>query len=163
MLGDAADELHVERDHVPFLRQGAHGDFLAQQPAAGIFDDGKRLRQNVVELLREFILVLNFGKLLLPRGGFGAQFVVGKFLKAALNLVDLRDERLESFHFAVVPRPENHFNKPSHDNSRKLASATLRERAQSVKTNRQRNLRVVQKILAVRSWPALERSVPDWF
>ena len=29
MLGDAADELHVERDHVPFLRQGAHDDFLA--------------------------------------------------------------------------------------------------------------------------------------
>ena len=29
VLGDTADELHIERDHVPFLRQGSHGDFLA--------------------------------------------------------------------------------------------------------------------------------------
>ncbi len=81
-----------------------------QQPAAGVFHDGERLRQNLIELLRELVLVLDFGKLLLPRGGFGAQFVVGKFLEAVFELVDLRDERLEPFHFAVVPRPENHFD-----------------------------------------------------
>jgi hypothetical protein len=46
--GDAADELHVERDHLPFQRMSAHGDFLAAQAAAGVFDHGKGFGQNFV-------------------------------------------------------------------------------------------------------------------
>ena len=57
----------------------------AAQAAAGVFHDGKRFGQNLIEPSRQFVLVLDFGKLLLPRGGFLAQSVVGKLLQFRLQ------------------------------------------------------------------------------
>ena len=51
---DAADELHVERDHVPSQRMFAHDDFCLAvgQAAAGVFHHGKGLGQNLVQRQR---------------------------------------------------------------------------------------------------------------
>ena len=104
-----------------FYGMPAHDHFRlrSRQPAAGVFDDGERFGQNFVERGGQFLLVLNWRQARLPLGGFLAQFVVGKLLEAGLDLVDLADDRPEFFHFAVVPRPENHFYEPNHDNLRK--------------------------------------------
>ena len=47
--GDAADELHVERNHFPFEGMAAHDDFLAAQAAAGVFDHGEGFGQNFIQ------------------------------------------------------------------------------------------------------------------
>ncbi len=106
----AADELHVERNHFPFQRLAAHDDFLSAQAAAGVFDDGERFGQNFLQGLRQFVLVFNRRQTRLPIGGFLAQFVVGKFLQAGFQFVDLTDDGPEFLHFAVVFRPEDFFD-----------------------------------------------------
>ena len=63
----------------------AHDHVLPAQPAAGVFHHGKGFRQNFIQLAREFGLVLDLGKLGFPRGGLGAQFVVGQLLQAELR------------------------------------------------------------------------------
>ena len=70
---------------------------VPHQPAAGVFHHGKRLGQNFVQLCGQFGVVLDFGKFGLPRGGFGAQFVVGKLLQPGLKLVDLLDDAARAF------------------------------------------------------------------
>ena len=102
-----ADELHIERHHLPAQRMFAHDDVRAAQAAAGVFDDGERLRQNLIQLGREFRLVLDFGKLPLPRRRLGAQLVVGQRLQSGLDFIDPRDHRADFFHFAFVPGREN--------------------------------------------------------
>ena len=118
---NAADELHVKRNHLPEHGMAAHDHFrfALRQPAAGVFDDGKGFGQNFVERGGQFLLVLNRRQARLPVGGFLAQLVVGKLLEAGLDLVDLVDNRPEFFHFAVIPRPEDQFYEPNHDNLRK--------------------------------------------
>ena len=107
----AADELHVERNHFPAQRTFAHNDVCAAETAAGIFNNGKSFRQNFFELGREFGFVLDFGKFFFPRGGFSAQFVVGKFLQASLNLIDAGDDRTDFFYVTVILGTENRFEK----------------------------------------------------
>jgi hypothetical protein len=110
--------------------------FAFDHPAAGIFHGGEGFRQNFVEPLRQLLVVRDFGKLILPRGGFPAQFIVGELLKPNFDFIDPANDRPEFFQLAVIPRPEDHFYEPNHDDSRKIASETLREETQSVKANR---------------------------
>ena len=80
----------------------AHDDILAAQAAAGVLHHRKGFGQNLVELGREFGLVLDLRKLRLPVGGLLAQVVVGQLLQAGLDLVDAGNERAKLFDFAVV-------------------------------------------------------------
>jgi hypothetical protein len=60
-------------------------------------------------------------------------------LESGLDFIDLRDERPEFSQLALVPRPEDHFYQPNHDDLRqftKIACETLRDETQSVKANR---------------------------
>ena len=68
----AANELDVERNHLPHHGMAAHHHFRLAlgQAAAGIFDDGERLGQNFVERSRQFLLILNGRQARFPIGGF---------------------------------------------------------------------------------------------
>jgi hypothetical protein len=134
MQANAADELHVERNHFPFDRVVADDDFLSAQAAAGVFHHGERLRQDFVEELlfdfkrlaslvfalvtaglgHQFIVTVLFAAFFdsrLELGGFLPQFVVRKLLQTGLDLINLVNERPEFSHFAVILRPKNPFQK----------------------------------------------------
>jgi hypothetical protein len=111
MQRHSADKLNVEGDHFPKNRVAANGDFrfaVVQAPAR-VLNDGERFRQDFVQPFREFILVLNFGKIRLPIGGLLAQVVIGERLKTSLDFVDFGDQRAQSFDFAVVFLPDDFF------------------------------------------------------
>jgi hypothetical protein len=136
-----ADELHVEWNHFPNSGMLANNDFrfALDHPAAGVFHGGECLGQNLIEPQRQLLVVRDFGKLVLPRGGFLAQFVVGELLKSGFDFIDAADDRPEFFQLAVIPRPEDHFYQPNHDDLRqfaKITRGTLREEPQNVKANR---------------------------
>ncbi len=111
--GVAADELHIERNHLPEQWMLAHDDFRLAfgETAAGVFNDGERFRQDLIERPGQLRFVLNLRESRLPNGGFLAELVVGKFLESGLDLVDPADERPKFLHFAVILRPENPFQK----------------------------------------------------
>jgi len=98
---DAAQELHVERHHVPFERVAAHLLGRADQVAAGVLDERVRFRQDRVETfaLRDARLEL---------GGLAREILGGKVLRLVfgLNAVDFADDRPQPLQFAVVLRPE---------------------------------------------------------
>ncbi len=111
--GVAADELHIERNHLPEQWMLAHDDFRLAfgETAAGVFDDSERFGQDLIERLGQLRFVLNLRESRLPIGGFLAQLVVRKLLKSGLGLVDAMNERPKFFHFAIILRPENPFQK----------------------------------------------------
>ena len=86
--GIAADELHVERDHLPQQRMLADDDLRAAEPPAGVLDHGKGLGQDLIQPAGQLLVVLNLGKLLLPGGGLLAQSIVGSLLQLGLEGVD---------------------------------------------------------------------------
>ena len=73
----AADELHVERHHLPPERMAAHDDILAAQAAAGVLHHGKGFGENLAERRLQFDVVLDGRAARLPFGGLLAQRVVG--------------------------------------------------------------------------------------
>ena len=48
--GDAADELDVEVDHLPFDGTAVDNDFAAEEPAGGVFDDGVGFGENLLQI-----------------------------------------------------------------------------------------------------------------
>ncbi len=128
MEGVTADELHVEGNHFPFERMAADGDFLAAEAAAGGLDDGEGLGQQFDKPASEFLIVLDFGKLLLPGGGLLAQLVVREALQTGLQSVDLLDQRAKLFDFALVFRADELF----HDKTDHAFS--VRSRVQNLKS-----------------------------
>ena len=62
MQHDAADELHVERDHVPGERMPAHLLGGAHKSAAGVFDQGVGFGKNIVERLAFCDAILELGR-----------------------------------------------------------------------------------------------------
>ena len=83
MQPDAADELHVERNHFPFDRVVADDDFLSAQAAAGVFHHGERFGQNFAEQFLfdlKRLASLGFGfvaaQFRFQLAGFGHQFIV---------------------------------------------------------------------------------------
>ena len=63
---DAADELHVVRDHLPRQIVPAHLDIRAVKPAAGVFHHRKRLRQDGGQLAVQLPVILDGREPLLP-------------------------------------------------------------------------------------------------
>ena len=87
-----ANQLNVEGDHFPLQRMFANNDFRAEETAAGIFHDGKRLRQNLNQPRLQLIVIFNFGKFFLPGGSLFAQVLVGDFLQLGFELIDDRKQ-----------------------------------------------------------------------
>ena len=83
---------------------------VPHKPAAGVFHDRKSFRQNFVQPRGQFLVVLDFGKLLLPRGGFLPQGIVRKLLaSSASNSLILAHHGTKPFYFAVVFRADELF------------------------------------------------------
>ena len=63
----AANELHVEGDHLPFQRMSANHNLLAAQPAACVFDDREGLGKDFPQPPGQRLVVLDPGQFRLPR------------------------------------------------------------------------------------------------
>ncbi len=107
--GDPAKDLHVERNHVPFVRLAAHQPFLANEPAAGVLHGGERFGQQIIqrralgEPLAEFVRLR-------------AKLLVGKLLVFRLDFVDAVHHRPEPLHLALVLRTHKFFQYPTNHN-----------------------------------------------
>src|SRR5215471_3057530 len=80
----------------------ADGDFGPPQSAARILHHGESLWQNLLEPLGQFLIVLDFRKLLLPRCRLVPQRILRPLLQRLLQRVDLRHQRPQALHFALV-------------------------------------------------------------
>ena len=108
---DAADELRVERHHVPGLRMPADVHDRPAQAAARVLDDGERLDHQVVKRFP-------FGE---PRPEFvrlRLQRVLGQRLHLLFQRVDAPHERPHLFQVALVLRAQDRLQQPLHRKSR---------------------------------------------
>ena len=85
----AADELHIEVDHVPSELVIADDDLAATEAAGGAFDGGESLGQNRLE---RYAFVGGGGDTSAELVGLGAELLVGEGLVAQLKLVYARDD-----------------------------------------------------------------------
>ena len=102
MQGIAADELHIEGDHLPRQWMFADDNLSPTQPPAGVFDHREGLGEDFIEPAGQVLIVLNLGNLLLPGGGLLAQYIVGDVLQLGFKGVNARDQRTEALDLAVV-------------------------------------------------------------
>ena len=93
MEHDAADDLHVERDHVPHEVVAADLVGAPDHAAAGVLHDGERLAHHGVERFALGVAVLELLR-------FGFQLLVGERLVRFLQGVDLRHQGTQAFHVA---------------------------------------------------------------
>ena len=94
MEHDAADDLHVERDHVPHELVAADLVGAPDHAAAGVLHDGERLAHHGVERFALGVAVLELLRL-------GFQLLVGERLVRFLQGVDLRHQGTQPFHVAL--------------------------------------------------------------
>ena len=97
MKDDAADELDVERNHVPGKLVAADVGRRAAKMAAGVLDKRKRFGKDVVEslALRNAILeLLGHARIVLVREILGLIFL--------FYAIDLTDDRPELFELSIV-------------------------------------------------------------
>ncbi len=103
MQHNAADELDIERNHVPCELVAAHIARGPAQPAASILDNGERLAQDSVQRLACRHTLFELLRL-------GLQLLFGKSLISLLDLVDALNQRLHPFYVASVLCPKKRFN-----------------------------------------------------
>ncbi len=103
-----------------FKRMSAHGDLLAAQAAAGVFDHGVGLGQNLVEAQGQFLVVLDLGQFGLPGRGFLAQRLVGQRLQGGLEFVDLSNLGPHLLDLPFVLRTDDFLDDEIHHTSRTL-------------------------------------------
>src|SRR3990172_1051629 len=82
---DSADDLYVIRDHIPFLIIAGDMYLGPEEPAAGIFNDGIGLWQDLVQGLPILKPLAEFSS-------FATKVLVGKRLQLFLPGVYLRDD-----------------------------------------------------------------------
>ncbi|OQA26283.1 MAG: hypothetical protein BWY59_01433 [Verrucomicrobia bacterium ADurb.Bin345] len=107
MQHDAADDLHIERHHVPPQLVTADIRLRPDQPAAGVLHDGKRLAHDVVERLAFLNARAEFQ-------GLGLEPVVGQRLELNLQRVDPLDQRAHFPDIPLVLRPYDLLQQPLH-------------------------------------------------
>ena len=118
MQADAADELHVEVDHVPGVRLVANGESGAHHPARGVFHRGENLGQNLIQHPLLLDRVVHRGEPRLPRGRLGAKLVVAEFLILELEGVDAVHGGPQRLHHAGVFGADDLFNEPGNHNGK---------------------------------------------
>ncbi len=108
MQNHAADELHVEVDHVPGHRLVADGEgvLALRQAARRVFHHRKRFRQDFVQLRPLLGHAGNGRQLRLPGGRLRAEIVVGERLELLVQLVNATDSRHQALDFALIFRSE---------------------------------------------------------
>ena len=96
--GDAAHQLHVEGDHLPFEGMFAHDDFRAAEAAAGVFDDGVGFGQNIIQPRGQFLRILDLGaSSAFHCAVFWRKTSSGCDCRGGFVLVDLLDQRPQLF------------------------------------------------------------------
>ena len=86
------------------------GDFAAEQAAAGVFHHRKGLRQNLVQRIGQFLVVLNLGQPRLPISRLLAQDIVRKLLQLRLKLIDFGHHGTQLLNFPFVARTDDFFD-----------------------------------------------------
>jgi hypothetical protein len=108
--GITADKLDIKRNHLPFERMAADGDFLAAKPPASVFDNCESFVENFVQAAGEFLFILDFGKLLFPFGSFLTEGLFGNLLQLGFERVNLVHAGAEPLDFALIFRADKFFN-----------------------------------------------------
>ena len=99
---DPTDELNIEMNHVPDDLLIADQDRFATQPPRRILYQSKCLRKNRVQTASEFIGIVDVGKILFPLRCLLAKLIFRERLKLLFQLIDLFDERANSFDLPLV-------------------------------------------------------------
>ena len=102
MQHHAADELHVEMNHVPCEGISAHYELSSAQAARAVFHHREGLGQNRIQLGGQLGGVGNFRQTLLPLVRLGPQSFIRQGLESRLDFVDLFDDRHHVAQLALV-------------------------------------------------------------
>ena len=107
MQDHAADELHVEVDHLPFDGVADHIDMASTEAAGRVFHHGKGLGQDLVEGFLLLLVVLDRGDPRLPLGGHAAEFLVRERLVLLFEGVDLAHDGHHALDLALIFRADD--------------------------------------------------------
>jgi len=99
---DPTDELNIEMNHVPDDLLITDEDSFVTEPACRVLDEGKCLGQNGMQTTREFVGIVDVGKILFPLRRLLAELIFRECLKLLFQLIDLFDERANSFDLPLV-------------------------------------------------------------
>jgi hypothetical protein len=104
---NAPDELDVVGNHFPenFLAPDGDDSFFVGEAAAGIFDDGKGFREDVVQGLARVEAVAEFP-------GFGLEGLFAESLEIVLDLVNALDQRPNRPDGAGILGPDHFLDEP---------------------------------------------------
>ena len=103
---DGADELHVERNHVPRQDMARDLHLRAHQAAAGVLHDGVGLAEEIIRRLAFLQAFLELGRLRL-------QLFIRQRMVFFIQLVDARDQRLNFLQHSRIAAAKNLFCDPS--------------------------------------------------
>ena len=102
MQHHAADELHIEMNHVPGEGISAHHEFASAEPAGAVFYHSEGLGENGIQLSGEFVGVGNFRQPLLPLMRLRPERLIRQGLEACLDFIDLFDDRHHVAQLALI-------------------------------------------------------------
>src|SRR5271170_883800 len=100
----AADELHIEWDHLPFLRMIPDQDLRAAKAPAGVLHHGEGLGHDFLERGGQLLIILDLDEPRLPSRGLLAQGVVRKSFELFLQRIDFLYQRAELSNLTLVFR-----------------------------------------------------------
>ena len=99
---DSTNELNIEMNHVPDDLLVTDKNRFPTEPACHILYEGERLGQNRVQSASEFVWIVDVREILLPLSGLLRELIFRERLKSLLELIDLFDERSNSFDLPLV-------------------------------------------------------------
>ncbi len=102
MQHHAADELHIEMNHVPGEGISAHHEFASAEAAGAVFHHRECLGKYRIQLGSEFVGIGNFRQPLLPLMRLRPERLIRQGLEACLDFIDLFDDRHHVAQLALI-------------------------------------------------------------
>ena len=102
MKNHAADELHIEMNHVPGEGISAHYEFASTEPAGAVFHHRECLGKYRIQLGSQFAGIGNFSQPLLPLMRLRSERLIRQGLEACLDFIDLFDDRHHVAQLALI-------------------------------------------------------------
>ena len=98
----AADQLHIEMNHVPGEGISAHYEFASTESAGAVFYHSEGLGKYCIQLGRQFVGIGNFREPLLPLMRLRPERLIRQGLEACLDFIDLFDDWRHVAQLALV-------------------------------------------------------------
>ena len=100
---DSPDELNIEMNHVPDDLLVTNQNRSPPESACRIFHQGECLGQNRAQTTCELVWIVKVREILFPLSRLLPELIFRERLKFQLELIDLLDERSNSFDLPLVP------------------------------------------------------------